>query len=75
MQDKSCCVSILPILQSFHLWAGTGATFSRFSLHRELMWEGNMTRILEKTRSLKWVYDDVGEVIEVILEYDDFKIL
>ena len=34
-----------------------------------------MTRILEKTRSLKWVYDDVGEVIEVILEYDDFKIL
>ena len=25
-----------------------------------------MTRILEKTRSLKWVYDDVGEVIEVL---------
>ena len=61
-----------PILSSL---GGTGATFSRFSMRRELMWEGNMTRILEKTRSLKWVYDDVGEVIEVILEYDDFKIL
>ena len=34
-----------------------------------------MTRILEKSRSPKWVYDDSGEVIEVILGYDDFKIL
>ena len=34
-----------------------------------------MTRILEKSRSPKWVYDDSGEVIEVILGYDDFKTL
>lgn len=34
-----------------------------------------MTRILEKVRSPKWVYDDSGEVIEVILGYDDFKTL
>ena len=34
-----------------------------------------MTRILEKARSPKWVYDDSGEVIEVILGYDDFKTL
>ncbi|MYB59734.1 MAG: hypothetical protein F4Y39_05585 [Gemmatimonadetes bacterium] len=34
-----------------------------------------MTRILEKPRSPKWVYDDSGEVIEVILGYDDFKTL
>ena len=34
-----------------------------------------MTRILEKSRSPKWVYDDSGEIIEVILGYDDFKML
>ena len=34
-----------------------------------------MTRILGKARSPKWVYDDSGEVIEVILGYDDFKTL
>lgn len=34
-----------------------------------------MTRILEKSRSPKWVYDDSGEVIEVILGYEDFKTL
>lgn len=34
-----------------------------------------MARILEKSRSPKWVYDDSGEVIEVILGYDDFKTL
>lgn len=34
-----------------------------------------MARILEKSRSPKWVYDDSGEVIEVILRYDDFKTL
>lgn len=34
-----------------------------------------MTRILEKSRSPKWVYDDSGEIIEVILGYDDFKTL
>ncbi len=31
--------------------------------------------MLEKPRSPKWVYDDSGEVIEVILGYDDFKTL
>ena len=31
--------------------------------------------ILEKSRTPEWVYDDSGEVIEVILGYDDFKIL
>ena len=34
-----------------------------------------MASILEKPRSPKWVYDDSGKIIEVILGYDDFKIL
>ena len=31
--------------------------------------------ILEKSRTPEWVYDDSGEVIGVILGYDDFRTL
>lgn len=34
-----------------------------------------MASLTDKHRSPKWVYDDSGEIIEVILGYDDFKTL
>ncbi|MCY4604330.1 MAG: hypothetical protein OXE49_08875, partial [Gemmatimonadetes bacterium] len=34
-----------------------------------------MASTIEKSRFPKWVYDDSGEIIEVILGYDDFKTL
>ena len=34
-----------------------------------------MASMIEKSRFPKWVYDDSGEIIEVILGYDDFKTL
>ena len=34
-----------------------------------------MASMIEKPRFPKWVYDDSGEIIEVILGYDDFKAL
>ena len=43
--------------------------------HFSLQIEDTMASILEKPCSPRWVCDDSGEVIEVILGYDDFKTL